>query len=69
MHANMTREENISTQQMGIYKVVSTAGLKDTIGKTHDDVSLKLYVDFYDGECHAQEFVDIRYGMIHSSKS
>jgi hypothetical protein len=62
MKATMTREENSSLQESGIFKVSGTAVLIDTEGKKHDDIPFQLYVDFLDGEFYAQEMVDIRYG-------
>lgn len=62
MEATMTREENINTQQSGIFKVSGIAILKDTEGKKHDDIPFQLYVEFYQGEYYAQNLVDIRYG-------
>ncbi|MEH7223205.1 zinc ribbon domain-containing protein [Bacillus sp. JJ1566] len=62
MNATLTREENINTQQSGIFKVRGTAILKDTKGKKHENIPFQLYVDFYQGEYYAQQMVDIRYG-------
>lgn len=62
MDAVMTREENTNLQETGIFKVTGMAVLKDREGEKHNDVPFQLYVDFYNGEFHAQELVDIRYG-------
>ncbi|MCM3609652.1 zinc ribbon domain-containing protein [Planococcus sp. MERTA32b] len=64
MEATMTREENVNTQQSGIFKVSGTAILKDTEGKKHEDIPFQLYIDFYQGNYYAQQMVDIRYGSL-----